>query len=211
MLAVDAASSSNRRDEPEAWGRIGIEFRMPNQAQPSRRSRRSTWVPSDVATPKDSGPARRKSRSGDADQWLPLPKRRSKRTGNRIAADVGSNGNVPDGDAADATPAKSRPKRPKVPKRASPRERWLLVRLRRSQRRVGEQKEEIEELKTRVRELERASEARARPASKRTGTGGSKATNRKPRASGRGASKGGGRAAKPAGSASGKRANSRRA
>jgi hypothetical protein len=44
-------------------------------------------------------------------------------------------------------------------RRGTPRERWLLARLRRYQERVDEQREEIKGLKRRLSELETAAES----------------------------------------------------
>jgi DNA uptake protein ComE-like DNA-binding protein len=134
---------------------------MAKRAQAAKRPAKDPWVPPDLGP----GTSRKSSRkSGDTDEWLPIPKpgANGERNGESEANGNG-NGNGFHGAKADgAVKPHRRRRRHRLPKRASPRERWLILRLRRSRRRVDELREVIEHLKQRVAELEAEAEAEAR-------------------------------------------------
>jgi hypothetical protein len=102
-------------------------------------------------------PPERAKSSGDTDEWLPIQRppatRRETAQNGHAGIENGSNGASIE--EAETEPRQA-PKRHRLPKRGTPRERWLITRLRRSQRRVKEQREEIEQLEKRVDELQAA-------------------------------------------------------
>jgi len=133
---------------------------MAKRAQVAKRPARDPWIPAGLgatSTPGSDG------NSGDAEEWLPAGKSSSNgRNGHN-----GSNGNGSWATKSDEAtePSKSRRRRRhhRLPKRATPRERWLILRLRRSRRRVDEQREVIERLKQRISELEEAADGHSEP------------------------------------------------
>ena len=129
---------------------------MAKRAQASKNQARDPWVPAGlgpVSAPASNG------RSAEHEEWLPAGKTGSNgRNGHN-----GSNGNEPwaskPAEATERSKSRRRRRHHRLPKRATPRERWLILRLRRSRRRVDEQREVIERLKQRVGELEAAADA----------------------------------------------------
>jgi helix-hairpin-helix protein len=145
---------------------------MPRRAQGSKRTGQEVWVPSGVdparikpvpleSREKSDGveewlPRESEARSEGVEEWLPEPAPRPS------VPSGGSEGNgVAGGVEHSERPRTATPsprKQRRLPKRSTPRERWLLTRLRRKQRRVEEQKHEIELLKSRLSELEGTAE-----------------------------------------------------
>jgi hypothetical protein len=124
---------------------------MTKHAEEQTGSTPNQWVPShiDTTSAEDITP-KPPSRSGDTDEWLAIPRPRA--LGAAGSGVMNGNGHAPEGEPEDEEKAKS-PKRRGLPKRGTPRERWLLTRLRRARLRVEEQEEEIDRLKGEVKEL----------------------------------------------------------
>jgi DNA uptake protein ComE-like DNA-binding protein len=132
--------------------------KMPRRTQDSKRATRDTWVPSGMKSAGvPSVPPERPKSSGDTDEWLPIqrPPATRRKTAQNGHAGIENGSNGASFEEAETEPRQA-PKRHKLPKRGTPRERWLITRLRRSQRRVKEQQEEIEQLEKRVDELQAA-------------------------------------------------------
>lgn len=91
------------------------------------------------------------SESVDTDEWIAIPRPRQP----GAAAARGGNGHAPDVDREPAQAPKALKKR-KLPKRASPRERWLINRLRRARQRIDDQQEEIDRLRAEIKKLQGA-------------------------------------------------------
>jgi DNA uptake protein ComE-like DNA-binding protein len=116
----------------------------------STKANRSSWVPTEMR-------GRRATRNGHQrlpkdvarSQWLPDPGR-----SNGAGTGPTTNGAEPAAAGGEAAKPQRKGKRPRLPKRASARERWLLLRLRRSRRRLRERDQEIDRLKQRLSELE---------------------------------------------------------
>jgi DNA uptake protein ComE-like DNA-binding protein len=113
---------------------------------------RDQWVPSDMDTSgaKDVTPEP-PGNSGDTDEWLAIPRPRTLGTFGDDTVRAHGNGHGAEVDAAPTQP--SSPKRRRLPKRASTRERWLISRLRRAKQNVEDQQEEIDRLKDEIKEL----------------------------------------------------------
>jgi DNA uptake protein ComE-like DNA-binding protein len=134
---------------------------MAKRAQAAKSPARDPWIPAGL------GPAgtatTSNGKSAEHEEWLPAGKPSSNgRNGHN-----GSNGNGTWATKSDQAtePSKSHRRRRhhRLPKRATPRERWLILRLRRSRRRVDEQREVIERLKQRISELEEAANGHSEP------------------------------------------------
>jgi hypothetical protein len=154
---------------------------MAKRAQNSNGSTRNPWVPAGLSVANSRKSA---GKSAGVDEWLPAPNsgsngHKSGSNGHNGHAGVSGGGNGFGGLKPDDAPgpAKTRPRRRhKLPKRATPRERWLILRLRRSKRRVEEQQEQIDQLKRRLSELEATAADRGRNGDEPTPT-----TDRKPK------------------------------
>src|SRR5690348_13432783 len=99
---------------------------MANKTGESRRSTRNPWVPAGING--GNGSAAGSAGAGQTEQWLPV-QRPARRNGNRAqgngrAPENGSTAVASEG-GAKPTPRGHRRRRHKLPKRASPRERWL--------------------------------------------------------------------------------------
>jgi DNA uptake protein ComE-like DNA-binding protein len=134
---------------------------MADKNPDTKRSPRNPWVPAGINGGNGNGskPAPSPSvMSSDVDEWLPAEslKPRRKRAASRNGSNGASNGGHPKAlpEAAAKAAARAPRRRHKLPKRASPRERWLIFRLRRSRKREGELRTQIEHLQARIAELE---------------------------------------------------------
>src|SRR4051794_9825477 len=126
---------------------------MAKRVENPKRARRNPWVPAGIDAGHVHKPA---GESGNADEWLPVHKAESNgRNGHSLSNGGGNDVRATWPDvAAERTPSRGPRKRHRLPKRASPRERWLIVRLRRARRRLDEQADELDRLNRRVAELE---------------------------------------------------------
>jgi DNA uptake protein ComE-like DNA-binding protein len=133
---------------------------MAKRVQAPKRAPRDPWVPAGLR----GGDADKTGRnSADTEEWLPVTKPGVNGRNGHSAVDGGGNGAgaaKPD-PAAEPSHSRRHRRRHRLPKRATARERWLILRLRRSKRRVEEMREQIDQLNQRISELEASPEPRA--------------------------------------------------